>query len=159
MKNSCDQLRNAAAYFMASLYCNLYSSSRKQTLQEKFDKEFFNSQSFIHRKGYIQLCAHLVKLISFKNFRELFLSNYMKAIEDPVAEVRVSFLNSVSTVRPYLENDIDLILQFNNSLNAIRTNETSKVVSVAIEKMEQQLKQKGMNTITEKEEKGSKLLS
>jgi hypothetical protein len=77
----------------------------------------------------------------------------MTLAEDPVAEVRVCFLNSVSVVRPYLEKDIDMILKINNSLNNLRMTDNSKLVSQAAERLEQQLmKVKGASNLNPKDE-------
>ena len=58
-----------------------------------------------------------VKIFSFKTFKLFFLEDYMTMVSDRVAEVRVKFLQSAPIIRPYLEQDIDLMLKFNNNLN------------------------------------------
>jgi hypothetical protein len=138
---------------MAQIYHNTYSQQRRSALEETFINEFYQSKSFANRKAFIYLCQSLVQVSSFQKFKDTFLEQYMTLAEDPVAEVRVCFINSVSVVRPFLEKDIDIILKFNNSLNNLRMADKSRLVAQAAERLEQQLiKIKGASNLNPKDE-------
>lgn len=49
----------------------------------------------------------------------------MSLATDKVAEVRMKFLYSAPLIRPYLEQDIDLILRYNELLNHFRNQDSS----------------------------------
>lgn len=55
----------------------------------------------------------------------------MEMAKDKVPEVKIHFLNSVITIRPFLEQDLDLILKFNNNLTMLRIEENLKVSEAA----------------------------
>jgi hypothetical protein len=80
------------------------------------------------RKAYISFCMSAIKIFSFKTFKTFFLEDYMSMVEDPVMEVRMKFLQSAPIIRPFLEQEIDLILMFNNSLNFLQTQDPSKTI-------------------------------
>lgn len=44
----------------------------------------------------------------------------MEMANDPLQQVKIHFLNSALKIRPYLEQDLDLILRFNENLNMLR---------------------------------------
>lgn len=51
--------------------------------------------------------------------------------KDRVTEVRIHFLNSAPLIRPFFEHDLDLMINFNNTLNLLRFSDNSKVSEVA----------------------------
>jgi hypothetical protein len=59
-------------------------------------------------------------VLSFRKFREYFLEIYMSMATDEVSAVKVHFLNSVIIIRPYIEQDLDLMIKFNNHLTTLR---------------------------------------
>jgi hypothetical protein len=85
------------------------------------------SNSFHHRKAFITFCVSSLKVLSFRKFKEFFLDHYIKMAKDSISEVQIHFLNSAVIVRPYIEQDLDLLLQFNTNLSMLRLSEKSSV--------------------------------
>lgn len=50
---------------------------------------------------------------------------------DKISEVKLQFLYSAITIRPFLEQDVDLLLRFNNSLNNLQIDQSKNVSNVA----------------------------
>ena len=94
-----------------------YRQSIRSKLMETMVREFALSQSNIFRKAFITFCTHAVKVFSVSSFKDHFLEHYIVMATDRVAEVRLKFLYSAPVIRPYLEQDIDLMLRYNEILN------------------------------------------
>jgi len=58
-------------------------------------------------------CVSAVQVISFETFKQNFFSLYLSMAEDRIADVRISFLNSVVEIRSYLELDPTSLNEFN----------------------------------------------
>lgn len=69
--------------------------------------------------------------MSFRRFKETFLELYLKMASDKIAELRIQFLYSATVVRPYLEQDVDLLLRFNNGLNQLQMDSSQSVCLVS----------------------------
>jgi len=65
----------------------------------------------------------------------------------------VHFLNSVLASRPYIQQDLDLMIRFNNLLTQLRLSEIDSVATAA-EKIDNQLrKNKNLAALNDAEEK------
>ena len=78
---------------------------------------------------------------------------------DKITEVRLKFLYSAPLIRPYLEQDIDLMLNFNERLNTLRNNDLQKNVMDLAQKIDLQLirNKNSPNTIFSEAEDQAKL--
>lgn len=83
------------------------------------------------RKAYISFCTQAIKVLSFRKFREYFLDLYISMATDEVSAVKVHFLNSAMIIRPYIEQDLDLMIKFNNHLTTLRLSEKRDVSATA----------------------------
>ncbi len=91
-------------------------------------REFAQSPSFILRKSFIVFCTKAISVFSFKTFKEYFLEAYIQMHSDKTLEVKLKFLKSVPVIRPYLESDVDLLLQFNEKLDLLTMHDPAKCV-------------------------------
>jgi hypothetical protein len=103
MKKSCDQVKNSASFFVCNLINIQYKASKRQELIDMIINDFAKSSSFVLRKTFIAFCISAVKVFSFKTFRTFFLECYLNMFHDKVSEVRMKFLQSAPSIRPYFE--------------------------------------------------------
>jgi|LauGreDrversion4_2_1035121.scaffolds.fasta_scaffold266888_2 hypothetical protein len=65
------------------------------------------------RKCFIIFCTAVIKVVSFKTFKQHFMELYLATAKDKIQDVRLAFLNSVTAVRPFLELDQASLNDFN----------------------------------------------
>jgi len=92
---------------------------------------FALGNGFVLRKTFITFCAEAIQVFSFKMFREHFLESYLVLTNDPIDQVKVHFLKSVLASRPYIQQDVDLMIRFNNLLTQLRLSEIDSVAFAA----------------------------
>lgn len=117
MKKSNDAVKQAGAWFIANLIHNQYKQTVRTQLIELVKEEFALSKTFTLRKCFIKFCVAAVNVMSFEQFRTHFFDLYLKLAEDKIQDVRIAFLNSVCTIRPFLELDTAALNDFNVCLN------------------------------------------
>lgn len=118
MRGSNDSVKQSGAWFIANLLANQYRCTFRQQLIDTIVNDFGKSKTFAMRKCFIMFCVSAVQVLSFETFKQHFYALYLSMAEDKIADVRISFLNSVVEVRPYLELDPASLNEFNLVLSA-----------------------------------------
>jgi hypothetical protein len=80
-------------------------------------QEFGKSKTFSLRKTFIMFCSSAIKVLSYQTFKQHFFDLYLSLAADKVTDVRITFLNSVCNIRPYLELDPTALNLFNIALS------------------------------------------
>jgi hypothetical protein len=80
-------------------------------------QEFGKSKTFSLRKTFIMFCSSAIKVLSYQTFKQHFFDLYLSLAADKVTDVRITFLNSVCSIRPYLELDPTALNLFNIALS------------------------------------------
>ena len=106
--------------FLASMIYHLYDLEKRKALVEVIKLELSQGSSLIYRNTYIQFCIESIKVFSYRFFREEFLGPYLGLAADPVPSVKISFLNSLPFIRPYLDHDVDTVIEINNLIAALK---------------------------------------
>ena len=119
LKNSNQQIKLACARFISTLIHYQYVTDKRLRVIEIMQTEFALSPSFTHRKSFIIVCTEVVSKISFGIFMEHFFDSYLLMAQDKVTDVKIQFLNSVCSVRPYLELLPNCLNQFNVALSGM----------------------------------------
>jgi hypothetical protein len=79
--------------------------------------EYGKSKTFSLRKTFIIFCSAAIKIMSYQIFKKHFFDLYLSLATDRITDVRITFLNSVVSVRPYLELDPHALNLFNIALS------------------------------------------
>ena len=79
--------------------------------------DYGKSKTFSLRKTFIMFCSSAIKVLSYQTFKQHFFELYLSLSSDKVPDVRITFLNSVCNIRPYLELDPPALNLFNVALS------------------------------------------
>jgi len=82
------------------------------------------------RKCFILFCMSAIRVLSFKTFKQHFMQLYLDMGKDKIQEVRIAFLNSVTSIRPFLELDQSSLNDFNLCLSSFLMDQTPVIFEI-----------------------------
>lgn len=98
-----NNVRSAAAKCIARVFQYQHHVPAREDLLDFVMKRLAKGKSFSHRRTYITFCEHVVGLIPFMMFKELFSEKLLSMNEDPIPRIRQDLAEVLIVIKPYFD--------------------------------------------------------
>ena len=129
VRNQSVKVKEKAAETLANIFKVVYLQEKKLELVSNF-QTYLNSKLSNDRSFYLELCKKLRSVCTRKFFNEHFFELALKLAEDPVAEVRAKFAETVPKLRKSVEEGDKETPRLLNALLDQLSSEENRVVSI-----------------------------
>ena len=82
------QIKDAASKCLAIIFQYQHHVPARDELLDFIMKKLASSKNFSHRRAFIWLCKHIVSIIPFQMFRDIFSETLLGMNKDPIPRIR-----------------------------------------------------------------------
>jgi hypothetical protein len=96
-------LRNAASKCLAKIIKYQHHMPAREEVIDFIMKQLARGNSFASRRTYIMFCRHVISMIPFNMFKELFSVQLLSMQTDKIPRIRQDLLEVLIVIKPYYD--------------------------------------------------------
>ena len=96
-------VKDAASKCLAIIFKYQHHVPARDDLLEFIMKKLAISKNFSHRRAFIWFCKHLVSIIPFQMFRDIFSETLLSMSNDPIPRIRQDLCLALIVIKPFFD--------------------------------------------------------